>query len=211
VEVQVTNGNTYPLLGRFDGRNYVFAPGTPIAVPEEAANHIFGLRQRDKNGAMNRLGLLKPGVTYEEALAALNRVTFTAVLVRVVFESPEPQPPPKPPRPPPARDERMQADEVRASLQRLLAQAPYGGKRPLALALGFRGRWALHSLRSIARGRGYLFEAVRRRLSHRVQQVERGDLILIATGHYGAGKRLFTVVAAEAEEGMASVQGPQRG
>jgi hypothetical protein len=110
-------------------------------------------------------------------------------------------PPPPPPRRP-ARvaresepDERMPADELRAELRRLLTEAPYGGKRPLALALGFRGRWALHSLRSIAVGRGHLYEAVRRRLSRRVHQFKRGEFELVSTGLQGPGKRLFTVTA----------------
>jgi len=87
----------------------------------------------------------------------------------------------------------MSAEQVRAALRELLARAPHGGKRPLALALGFRGRWALHSLRSIASGRGYLFESMRRRLSRGVQQLQRGDLILVPTGAHGAGKRLFSI------------------
>jgi len=105
----------------------------------------------------------------------------------------------------------MAPDAVRTALRQILAEMPYGGKRPLAKALGFRGRWALHSLRSIARGRGYLFEGMRRRLSRGVQQLQRGDLILVPTGQHGAGKRLFTVAAPDPKEGMATVQAPQPG
>jgi hypothetical protein len=58
------------------------------------------------------------------------------------------------------------------------------------LALGFTGRWRL---RSIARGRGYLFPSVRARLSRKVGQLERGELTLVATGARGPRKRLFRV------------------
>jgi len=112
---------------------------------------------------------------------------------QIVVQPPPPPKPPKPVRLPPAPDERLPAEAVRAALRQHLAQAPHGGKRPLALALGFRGRWALHSLRSIACGRGYLFEAVRRRLSRAIQQLERGELVLVPTGEHGAGKRLFSI------------------
>jgi hypothetical protein len=71
--------------------------------------------------------------------------------------------------------------------------------KPPSRALGFGGRWPRHNMRSIARGRGYLFEAVRRRLSRRVQQLDRGELVLVPTGHEGAGKRLFRVVQAPPE------------
>ena len=107
---------------------------------------------------------------------------------------------PPPPQPRRARlfrelepDEQMPPDALRAALKRLLDEIPYGAKRPIALALGFSGRWALHSLRSIAKGKGHLYEATRRRLSRGVRQYQRGELRLVATGLEGPGKRLFVV------------------
>jgi hypothetical protein len=94
----------------------------------------------------------------------------------------------------PEPDERLPADHVRAQLLRLLDELPHGAKRPLALALGFRGRWARQSLRSIVKGRGNLFEAVRRRLSRRLLALQRGELIVVPTGFQGPGKRLYEVV-----------------
>jgi hypothetical protein len=93
----------------------------------------------------------------------------------------------------------MSAAEVRATLRELLDQAPLGGKRAVAEALGFVGRWRLHSLKSIARGRGYLFPSVRARLSRKIGQLERGELTLVATGARGPGKRLFRVEQAPPE------------
>jgi hypothetical protein len=86
--VQVKNGSTLRLIGRFDGRDYLFPPGGMTSLPEDAANHIFALRQDNKTGALNRLGILKPGVSMEEALAVLDKLSFSKG--RVVFEDSQP-------------------------------------------------------------------------------------------------------------------------
>lgn len=94
-EVQVTNGNKFTLKGRFAGQDYIFEPNRPVSIPEKAAFHIFalGLEPKEKTGALNRLGLLKPDGTLEEAIAALNKVTFVAG--HVVFGESQSLPPPK--------------------------------------------------------------------------------------------------------------------
>jgi hypothetical protein len=92
--VQVMNRNEFALHGRYNGRNYTFAPGLAVEVPEEAVKHIFGFEQENRTGAYNRLGLLKPPATMEMAQAIIDRVHF--MTGKMVFEEPQPVPPPEP-------------------------------------------------------------------------------------------------------------------
>src|ERR1700683_2000539 len=103
-------------------------------------------------------------------------------------------------------DESLPPDEVRAGILRLLAEMPHGARRPTALALGFKGKWALHSARSIAKGRGHLYEAVRRRLSRRLHQFERGEFVLVPTGLSGPGKRLSGAIPSSLESARATAR-----
>lgn len=90
-EVQVINNNKVPLIGRFGGKDYEFPPGEPVSIPEKAAEHIFGLAETNKTGALNRLGLLMPGGSLKEALKALGMVRFSQG--RTVFDDAESLPP----------------------------------------------------------------------------------------------------------------------
>jgi len=107
--------------------------------------------------------------------------------------TPRPRPPARPVRAVPHPDEQMSEHELLSALQRLYTSTPDGGKRALAEALGFHGKWGRQSLRSIAWGRGRLFESVRRRLSRRVRQFQRGEARLEPTGAEAPRKRLFKV------------------
>lgn len=99
IEVKVINNLTKTLKGRYDGKDYVFAPNKPVTLSLEAAQHIFGLGDEDKSGALNKLGLLIPGRdTLEEALAALDKITFLEG--RTVFDD---ELPPETGAAPPAR------------------------------------------------------------------------------------------------------------
>lgn len=108
-DVEVVNQNPFILKGRFAAKDYVFRPNEPTAIPLPAAEHIFGMNDKDKTGALNRLLLLLPGngSTYESAMAQLCKVSFRTG--RVVFEKgqpgkpkqPQPQPPPPPEQPDP--------------------------------------------------------------------------------------------------------------
>ena len=98
-EILVTNHNRFELRGRYAAQNYVFYPDKPLAIPEDAAKHIFALGQESKTGAYNRLGLLKPGDSIETAQRVIDQVEFSQG--RTVFETPEPpvpQPSPQPDR-----------------------------------------------------------------------------------------------------------------
>lgn len=90
-DIQVINNNKQFLIGRFAGKDYEFPPGEPVSIPEKAAEHIFGLADTNKTGALNRLGLLKPGGSLKEALQALDRISFSQG--RVVFDDAESLPP----------------------------------------------------------------------------------------------------------------------
>jgi hypothetical protein len=75
--LQVVNHNTQPLFGRYDGTDYEFAPGKPVELTAEAAQHIFAFGLTDKSQALNMLGLLPPGrSTFQDALATLAKVSF---------------------------------------------------------------------------------------------------------------------------------------
>jgi hypothetical protein len=78
VEIKVINNNAgLTLRGRYDGKDYVFAPGKSVNIDIEAAKHIFGLGEDDKSGALNKLGLLIPGRhTLEDALEKLDKISF---------------------------------------------------------------------------------------------------------------------------------------
>ena len=91
--VQVFNHNKFALRGRFDGKDYTFAPGKATEAPEDAVRHIFGFDQDPKVGLI-RLGVLKPGVTLEAAQEVRDKVQFLAG--RMVFEEPQPLPEPEP-------------------------------------------------------------------------------------------------------------------
>lgn len=86
--------------------------------------------------------------------------------------------PPPPDRPSLHRDrdrvasESLPPEQVRALLAEVLEHAPYGAKRQLALALGFRGKWALHSARSIANGHGWLFAGTCKRLGVALRELQ---------------------------------------
>lgn len=86
MEIKVINNNAgLTLRGRYDGKDYVFAPGKAVNLDIEAAKHIFGLGDDDKSGALNKLGLLIPGRdTLEDAIAKLDKVSFLEG--RTVFE-----------------------------------------------------------------------------------------------------------------------------
>ena len=77
-------------------------------------------------------------------------------------------------------NERMTEAEVRVGLNRLLSHLPRGSKKPLARLCGYTGKWALHSLRGVAKGRAKLPDRCRRRISAALNRIQRGDLVLIA-------------------------------
>jgi len=89
-------------------------------------------------------------------------------------------------------------EEVRATLRRILSHCPAGSKKPLARLCGYRGEWALHSLRGVAKGRAMLPEAVRYRLSPILRQIMQGQLVPTRTGQlHTAGRPSMTWARAD--------------
>jgi hypothetical protein len=144
-EVQVTNRNDFQLAGRFAGQNYVFPPGKPTEIPMQAARHIFGLEQDDKRRALACLGILKDRVTYQEALAVLNKVRFVEGTMNYSVqqhgpgggqetdpsEHPKPQPgqpPGQPPKPGPGKDEEDNEKEESGGTRPGAPKGPPGRK-----------------------------------------------------------------------------------
>jgi hypothetical protein len=118
--VQVLNGNSFVLVGRWNGRNYAFQPGEALEIPEDAVRHIFGFGQDNRTGAYNRLGILKPGMTLAQAQEVVDQVKF--ITGKMVFEEPAPVPEPEKPRPGPDRNEEEDEEESesgKASAQQL--------------------------------------------------------------------------------------------
>lgn len=52
----VTNHNDFVHTDRYDGTDYVFAPGKAVLLSEEAAKLLFGFGTPDKGAALVRLG-----------------------------------------------------------------------------------------------------------------------------------------------------------
>jgi hypothetical protein len=80
-QIQVINHNEYLLKGRWAGVDYEFPPEAPRVVPFDAVKHIFGygLARDDRAGraaVLNRLGVLKLGGNYNDALAVLFKIQF---------------------------------------------------------------------------------------------------------------------------------------
>jgi hypothetical protein len=144
-DVQVTNGNKFPLRGRFAAQDYNFLPGKPLEISRDAANHIFGLGQPDKTRALNCLGILKAGTTYKEALEVLANISFEEG--HMVFEAQSeqgdparPQHPQQPdkPHPPqphpgqqpgkPGKDEEHEESEESGGTRPGAPKGPPGGK-----------------------------------------------------------------------------------
>lgn len=85
--IGVKNTGTEPVTGRYDGQDYEFKPGVTVALPDEAATHIFGYGLDDKSRALIRLGWLVNSTQYGTALARLDAIQFFAES-KVVFDEP---------------------------------------------------------------------------------------------------------------------------
>lgn len=85
--IGVKNTGADPITGRYDGQDYVFKPGVTVALPDEAATHIFGYGLDDKSRALIRLGWLVNSTQYAHALQRLDSIQFFAES-KVVFDEP---------------------------------------------------------------------------------------------------------------------------
>ena len=69
--IYVTNKSEKPLKDGFSGIVYEFLPGKTVEIPEEAAQHIFGYKDDDKQPYLARLGWAKTSNDIEEGLKIL--------------------------------------------------------------------------------------------------------------------------------------------
>lgn len=83
--IYVCNQNEQPFKGRYDGIDYVFAVGKTVAIPDMAAQHIFGYGLVDKQPTLVRWGLMKTSTDIDGALKWLGNFVFG--------EQPEPEVP----------------------------------------------------------------------------------------------------------------------
>jgi hypothetical protein len=56
-EVSITNRNPTPYEDGYHGMKFFFKPGVSVAMPEEAAEHIFGIDKEDKTDVLRRMGI----------------------------------------------------------------------------------------------------------------------------------------------------------
>jgi hypothetical protein len=52
----ITNRNDFHHVDRYDGVEYHFPPGEKVAIPQEAATHLFGTGLADRSETLVRLG-----------------------------------------------------------------------------------------------------------------------------------------------------------
>jgi|GEM_PF-3997427 hypothetical protein len=83
---KITNGNEFKFKARFDGMEFVFPPGEAVMCQDEAAQHIFGIAERDKTPVLARHGWVKPMAPLDDGMAILNRFKFEHVEQR--FDAP---------------------------------------------------------------------------------------------------------------------------
>lgn len=76
---KITNGTKTDFLQRYDGVEYMFPAGKPVYCPEEAAKHIFGIGNHDKDAILLRNGWAKIGGNKQDGIAILNAFKFEPV------------------------------------------------------------------------------------------------------------------------------------
>lgn len=80
--ILVTNRNAETLRDRYDGVDYVFAPNETVAIPEEAARHIFGYGDPDIRRVLLRQGWMKSTTEERAALTRLGNFKIEAATMR---------------------------------------------------------------------------------------------------------------------------------
>lgn len=97
-QAQVTNTGKESFEDGYCGERYVFAPGKTVDIPYEAAVHIFGHGQADKEDTLARLGWIETHKDLPEGLKRLARFkieddgkhhSLSPVVQRVPLNSPK--------------------------------------------------------------------------------------------------------------------------
>jgi len=79
----VTNKNEFEHQDRYNGVDYYWSPGEKVAVPEEAAAHMFGYGRKEKTENLVRLGW---NWNEEEGVKKLAKFVFSQAQVVEVSE-----------------------------------------------------------------------------------------------------------------------------
>jgi hypothetical protein len=72
----VSNRNNFDFQGRYNGVDYHFPQGKTVAVPDDAAKHIFGVGLADKVDVLVRHGWMSNAAARDTAMAKLNNFSF---------------------------------------------------------------------------------------------------------------------------------------
>lgn len=75
--VYVRNNSQDSLSDGFDGVKYDFIPGKEIELPEEAAKHIFGYGDDNKEPYLVRLGWMKMSNEFKSGMDKLSKFSFS--------------------------------------------------------------------------------------------------------------------------------------
>jgi hypothetical protein len=73
---RITNGNSFDFIGRHNGQDFLFPQGKPVYCEDDAAAHIFGIGQPDKDSILARHGWVLPAQRKEDGMAILNAFAF---------------------------------------------------------------------------------------------------------------------------------------
>lgn len=74
--IRVINKTGANILGRYNGRDYLFKHDQPLDVPEVVAAHVFDFGKESKTQALARLGWSTGSNDYDAALERLKQVVF---------------------------------------------------------------------------------------------------------------------------------------
>lgn len=64
------------IIGRYNGKDYLFPYGEPVNVHLEVARHVFGLGLDDKSAALARLGWARTSDELPDAIERLSNIRF---------------------------------------------------------------------------------------------------------------------------------------
>ena len=73
----VRNNSQDDFFDSFDGVRYNFIPGKEIELPDDAAKHIFGYGDDNKEPYLVRLGWMKMNTDYHLAMEKLSQFSFS--------------------------------------------------------------------------------------------------------------------------------------
>jgi hypothetical protein len=65
-------------ISRYCGQNYVFNTNEEVEIPLEAAKHIFGYGDDNKEPYFVRLGWMKISTDFDKAVSRLSEFTFSS-------------------------------------------------------------------------------------------------------------------------------------